>query len=482
MQAQTVTSDGKRGPQQISIQQLTNWFVPVGLLHSRANRGMAQIFVQTHFLAAAAALATTIFLFSVASVTQVAFYVILAAALIFAALPFVLRRTGSMPAVALVSFLTLTVASLVGTYDYGGLSSPFLPWLLVSLMSGLFYQSSRTALILGLFASAVALFFLAIVLAPPSAVSVKSDELQLLSWISIGVAMAYMAVMALYYSRITASRSELELEAERYRTASIELEQARAVADKVSRNRSLFFAKMSHELRTPLNAVINYSEMLLEDCEDDPNAKSQRMADLNRINATGKHLLSLVSGVFDMEDLDARSFAADVRRFDLGTLCDIVVATAEPLMAKNANKLVVDCPIRSDVVNTDDQKLRQMLLNLLSNAAKFTSNGTVTLELWIERGLADDRIHAAVRDTGIGIAPDVLPRLFETYMQADATIYDRFGGTGIGLALTRKFSVLLGGDVSVVSRVGAGSTFTIDVPAELKRPSVTTSIQSPKAA
>jgi signal transduction histidine kinase len=121
-----------------------------------------------------------------------------------------------------------------------------------------------------------------------------------------------------------------------------------------------------------------------------------------------------------------------------------------------------------DALSTDQKKLRQMLINLLSNAGKFTSNGTVTLELWIERDRADDRLHAAVRDTGIGIAPEVLPQLFETYMQADATIYGRFGGTGLGLALTRKFSVLLGGSISVTSRLGEGAYFTIDIPAELR--------------
>jgi signal transduction histidine kinase len=109
-----------------------------------------------------------------------------------------------------------------------------------------------------------------------------------------------------------------------------------------------------------------------------------------------------------------------------------------------------------------------MLINLMSNAGKFTSNGTVTLELWIERGSADDRLHAAVSDTGIGISPETLPKLFETYMQADATIHSRFGGTGIGLALTRKFSIVLGGGVTATSRVGEGSCFTIDIPAELK--------------
>ena len=465
MQAQLVSTNQSTGLR-ATVHAVTNWLTPASLLHSRANRGMAQIFIQSHLLAAVASFATVLYLLGTAEEAQVAFYVLCFSTAIFAALPFVLRQTGDLPLVSLISFQTLAVASLAGIYDYGSLASPFLPWLLVSLMSGLFYQSRRVGLVLGVFVFDVAAFFAILIMRPPPQL-VSPENLRLLSWISIAVAMAYMAFMALYYARIIASRSELELEAERYRTASIELEQARAVAEKVSRNRSLFFSKMSHELRTPLNAVINYSEILLEDCQDSAAPNVQRMADLGRINATGKHLLSLVSDVFDMENLERENVAVDVRRFTLGELCDAVTATAQPLFDTNANRLVVDCPIRSDAISTDDKKLRQMLLNLLSNAAKFTSEGTITLELWIERGLADDRLHAAVKDTGMGIAPEVLPRLFETYMQADATIYARYGGTGIGLALTRKFSVLLGGEISVTSRLGEGSTFTIDIPAEL---------------
>jgi signal transduction histidine kinase len=466
MQSQTGSNGPRRGVGAL-LHDVTSWFVPASLLHSATHRGMAQIFVQSHLLAAFAASAMVVYLADAAGTDNVALFILGASVVVFAALPFILRQTGNMSLVTFVSFQTMTVASLAGIFDYGGLGSPFLPWLLVSLMSGLFYLSRRVGLVLGIFALDVATFFAVVLLGAPEALS-PDESLRLLSWVSIAVAMTYMAFMALYYARIIASRAELELEAERYRTASIELEQARAMAEKVNRDRSQFLSKMSHELRTPLNAVINYSEILLEDCEDSPDRGGQRMADLKRINATGRHLLSLVSDVFDVEHLEDESVAVDVSTSSLGDLCDAVTASAQPLVERNGNRLVIDCPLRTDVVSTDVKKLRQMLLNLLSNAAKFTSNGTVTLELWVERGLADDRLHAAVKDNGIGIEPQTLPKLFETYIQADASIYSRYGGTGMGLALTRKFSVLLGGEIRVTSAPGQGSCFTIDIPADLK--------------
>ena len=207
--------------------------------------------------------------------------------------------------------------------------------------------------------------------------------------------------------------------------------------------------------------------MLLEEYEDDAAPDQQRMADLGRINATGKHLLSLVSDVFDMDDLERDTVNVEVRSFTLGELCDVVVATVQPLMKRNGCRLVVDCALRDDSVRTDDKKLRQMLLNLLSNAAKFAPGGTVTLELWVERGAVDDRLHAGVKDTGVGIAPEALPNLFEAYMQADPATFEQYGGTGLGLAITRKFGVLLGGQVTVTSRLGEGSHFIIDIPADL---------------
>jgi signal transduction histidine kinase len=466
MNAQSNIADTGRGPLAL-FQRLVNWFIPASLLHSQTNRGLARVFVQTHLLGAVVSALMLWHLASLERTPDPGIYALGALVLVFVALPFALRRIGDMSIVSLVSFQVLGIVALIGTFQYGGFGSPFLPWLLVSLLSGLFYHSKRTGLVIGLFVADLVVFF-AILAWHQQPALLPAGDVKLLSWISIGVAMTYMAFMALYYSHIIASRAELQEEAERYRAAALELEQARIVAEQLNLNRSKFFSKMSHELRTPLNAIIGYSEILLEDSLDDPHPNAQRDADLGRINATGKHLLSLVSEVLDADNLESATMAVEFGEFTLGQLCDDVAATAQPLVVANGNKFVIDCPLRQDYVRSDVKKLRQMLINLLSNAAKFTTGGTVTLELWLERGMADDRLHAAVRDTGIGIAPEVLPQLFETYMQADATIQGRFGGTGLGLALTRKFSVLLGGQITATSRLGEGSCFTIDIPAELK--------------
>jgi signal transduction histidine kinase len=196
----------------------------------------------------------------------------------------------------------------------------------------------------------------------------------------------------------------MQLEGERYQAVSAELEQARAAAENLNRQRSQFFSKMSHELRTPLNAIIGYSEILVEDFEDTPGENRQQLADLKRINATGRHLLSLVSDVLDVDTVENGDSAVDLETITLGQILEDVVAASEPLLAENGNKLVLDCPIRDDEITTDPKKLRQMLINLMNNAAKFTSNGTVTLELWRERrigqSLGDCGLHQPMPDLG----------------------------------------------------------------------------------
>jgi signal transduction histidine kinase len=222
---------------------------------------------------------------------------------------------------------------------------------------------------------------------------------------------------------------------------------------------------MSHELRTPLNAIIGYSEMLQEEAEDtDADAF---LPDLVRINAVGKHLLGLINDILDLSKIEAGRMDLFVESFEIGRLVRDVEAIVQPLVEKNANALVVACPDDIGEMHADQTKLRQTLFNLLSNAAKFTEQGTISLTVQRE---PDDWITFAVTDTGIGMTEEQLSRLFEAFSQAEASTRSRYGGTGLGLAISRHFCRLMGGDLTVESVHGQGSTFTVQLPAEVVGP------------
>ncbi|MBN9072997.1 MAG: hypothetical protein J0H34_15675 [Rhizobiales bacterium] len=461
--------------------KIINWFIPHNVIQGRTNMEMARIFVFTHLAGPVIAQPMGIFLYFVSPTVTPQLVALMVGIVSFWSLPFILRATGNMTLVTALSFQGLTSVSLVGTYFYGGFSSPFLPWLIISLMLGLFYMSKMLALVITVFAVNLAVFLGCVgFFGVPN--DIPPEKLSQLGWLSIVAAAVYMTWMALYYSRVMALRSELQVEAERYRGTVAELEQAQKIAEKVNRDRSLFFSKMSHELRTPLNVIIGYSDILIEDCADRSDVVPQTARDLSRINAAGKHLLSLVSQALDSDKIERGELSIASGAFNLGQLCDDVVATILPTVEKNGNRLVVDCKARAETLNTDRTKVAQMLINLLGNAGKFTRGGTVTLSLRVEKSIADDRLIATVADDGIGIAPDALPKLFEAYIQADASISKRFGGTGIGLAITRKFCALLGGEIRVTSEIGKGSVFIIDIPAHLAEDDTQKFIDTPPIA
>jgi signal transduction histidine kinase/putative methionine-R-sulfoxide reductase with GAF domain len=238
-----------------------------------------------------------------------------------------------------------------------------------------------------------------------------------------------------------------------------------------SQHKSTFVANMSHELRTPLNAIIGYSEMLQEEAEEtDANTF---LPDLQRINSAGKHLLGLINDILDLSKIEAGRMDLYVESFEVGRLVQDVQAIVQPLVEKNGNTLLVSCPDDIGTMYADQTKVRQALFNLVSNAAKFTDQGTVSLTVKRE---ADDWITFAVSDTGIGMTDEQLGRLFEAFSQAEASTRSQYGGTGLGLAISRHFCRLMGGDLTVSSVHGEGSTFTVRLPTAVSEPVTSTSM------
>jgi signal transduction histidine kinase/CheY-like chemotaxis protein len=244
-----------------------------------------------------------------------------------------------------------------------------------------------------------------------------------------------------------------------------------------SEHKSRFLATMSHELRTPLNAIIGYSEMLQEDAED--QGESSRVEDLKKIKLSGQHLLGLINDVLDLSKIEAGRMEFVEDHCSVQSLVDDVATVAQPLVDRRRNQLAIECAVTEGELHTDVTKVRQILLNLLSNAAKFTEAGTITLSA---RSSPDRQlVEFAVHDTGIGLTEEQLGRLFKEFSQAEASTSRHYGGTGLGLALSRKLARALGGDISVVSTPGSGSTFTLSLPRESVRAAAATAPPVPAA-
>jgi signal transduction histidine kinase len=453
-------------PQQSTnlLDRLVDWFIPAELKAEREKRQQARMFLISHLCGPLLGNVVPGALFFLDPTPGFPVAVLAVSITGFWVFPFLLKAIGRYNLLAFISIQNLIFCILWSCYYYGGVTSPTLPWVLTIPLLAFFYLGASPKLrmlALGQFSLNFAAFVALYHFWPPKVTDTPLEALQGLGIVSTLAASGYVTMMAIYYARILASGVELEGEMRGHLATAAELRRATAEAERAGAAKAEFVASMSHELRTPLNAVIGYSQMLLEDAADEADQES--VADLEKIHTAGQHLLRLVNEVLDLSKIEAGKMELVPEDIAVGEFITSIVDHKRTKGDLKGVEIVLDLQADLGTARWDGQRVRQAVGQILDNAVKFTEKGRVVVMVKRTGGRSDDVV-VQIRDTGIGIAPEMLPQLFEKFTVAHDASASKYGDTGLGLALSLALCKLMGGDIAAESQLGKGSTFTVTLP------------------
>ncbi|HUP06573.1 MAG TPA: HAMP domain-containing sensor histidine kinase [Caldimonas sp.] len=435
-----------------------DWFIPQHLKQSRDQLQAVRMFLFSHLFGPFLGHTISLSMLYVGGQADLNWWIFFGAVTAFWPFPILLRLTGRYVPLALVSIENLMFCIFWGCYQYGGISSPIMPWLVTVPLLAFFYLPERsTRIIVALLIVTNLALFYGVYAAVGFPETVAPHGLVLLGLVSTLCASVYVSMMALYFGSIVFSQGELEQEVQRHQETERKLLDATDQAQRALLAKSEFLAKMSHELKNPLNAIIGYSEILIEDVG---GTQSQKWKDLTSIRGAGFRLLALIDVLLELSKLEAGKVELRVEEIEFAVFFDNLVSRFRPSIAASGNELIVRPPPKGKIA-CDPEKLQRVFEGLLSNAAKFTSNGRITFSA----SLRDDSWIVSIEDTGVGIAEARMGSLFETFGSSeDETASKYVDEVRLGLPLAHRYCRLMGGTLSVQSKVGVGSTVTVSLP------------------
>ncbi|MFT3821912.1 MAG: HAMP domain-containing sensor histidine kinase [Rubrivivax sp.] len=438
-----------------------DWFIPPHLKQSRDTLQGVRMFLFSHLFGPFLGHTITLSMLALGDGPDLSWWILFIAITAFWPFPLLLRLTGSYVPLALLSIQNLMFCIFWGCYQYGGISSPIMPWLVTVPLLAFFYlpkRSTRIAVAVLITANLAGFYGVFSTIGFPD--TVAPHDLAVIGLVSTLCASAYVSMMALYFASIVFSQGELEQEVQRHQATERKLREATGQARRALQAKSDFLAKMSHELKNPLNAVIGYSEILIEDAEEAGQAATQKLQDLESIRGAGHRLLRLIDDLLDLSKLEAGKITQRPEPCDLAGLFESLAAEARPVIAASGNRFELKPPPQARIV-CDVRKLQRVVEGLFSNAAKFTKNGCITFSA----ALRGDAWVLTIADTGIGIAPERIATLFDTFGCSDEETASKYiDDVRLGLPLAYRYCQLMGGKLSVDSRPGLGSTVTVALP------------------